>query len=126
VLGSSASRGFKPGDYAGKTSQHLAVTFTLKRHRVKAIDVAWKASCSDGRSHSSSSSFGAYSSRIEHGRFEVKTTFASGGTATFKGSVNGTKAHGKFSRGGPTTVPGLTCDTGKLRWSAKRQRHAQG
>jgi hypothetical protein len=117
-LTKSKHLGFKPGDYAGTTSQNLPVSFTAAKHKVTSIEIGWRATCSDGQTRTSSSNFGTATYPIHKRKFTATATFTNGAHATFKGRLKGKHAHGTYNRSGPIT-PGVTCATGTFDWSAR-------
>jgi|SRR5436190_1209963 len=117
--------------YGGTTSDGTAVTLKLSGDgsRVKRMRIYYTVDCSNGQS-------GKTYTNISGARIHKNHAFSASGTYT--GSTDGSKntfhvsgkvwtktAHGKFSlkaTGKASDGKKLTCTTGKLTWSAKRQK----
>jgi hypothetical protein len=118
--------------YAGKTDDGKAVTLRLASDakRVKKMRIHYTVECNDGRS-------GKTYTDILNPKIRSDRTFR--GSGTYKGSGDGSenvfkvagklsakKASGTFSltatSDSDTQGETLRCKTGKLTWSAKRQR----
>jgi hypothetical protein len=118
--------------YAGKTDDAGAVTLRLNSdaNRVKRMRIHYTVECNDGRS-------GKTYTDILNPRVKSDHTFR--GSGTYKGSGDGSenvfkvsgkisarKASGTFSlvatTDSDTQGDTLRCKTGKLTWTAKRQR----
>jgi stress response protein SCP2 len=117
--------------YVGKTNDGSVLTVKLNgdASRVKRMRIHYTITCDDGRS-------GQTYTDILGARVRKDHTFAAHGTYTgsgdgsqnaFKvsGALARNRAHGKFSltaTGTATDGTPLHCKTGKLTWSAKRQK----
>ena len=117
--------------YAGTTSDGSAVTLKLSGNgkSVKRMRIHYDLSCTKGRSaHSYTDILGLH--------IRKDRTFSASGTYTgtqdgskntyhVSGKVSASKAHGKFSlkaTGKASDGTKLSCKTGSLTWSAKRQK----
>ena len=116
--------------YAGTTSDGSAVTVRLSgdAKAVKRMRIHYGLTCSGGRTGDSYTDI--VGARVRKDRtFSVSATYTGskdGSKNTFhvSGKLSASKAHGKFSLTS-TTKTGkkkLTCKTGQLTWSAKRQK----
>jgi hypothetical protein len=117
--------------YVGKTSDGNALTLKLNgaASRITRLRIHYIIDCSDGHS-------GKTYTDILGARLRSDHTFSASGTYTgstdgsqnaFKasGALSRKKAHGKFSLKATGTAgdgSALSCKTGKLTWSAKRQK----
>jgi hypothetical protein len=116
--------------YAGKTSDGNAVTVRLSgdAKTVKRLRIHYGLTCNGGRTGDSYTDVVGARLHKDHS-FSVSATYTGskdGSKNTFhvSGKVSASKAHGKFSLTS-TSKSGkkkLTCKTGKLTWSAKRQK----
>ena len=116
--------------YAGTTSDGSAVTVRLSSDAksVKRMRIHYGLKCSDGRTGDSYTDI--VGARVRKDRsFSVSATYTGskdGSKNKFQvsGKLSASKAHGKFSLTS-TSKSGkkkLTCKTGQLTWSAKRQK----
>jgi hypothetical protein len=117
--------------YVGTTSDGSAVTVRLSgdAKTVKRMRIHYGLKCSGGRTGQSYTDvLGAHVHKDRS--FSVSATYTGskdGSKNTFhvSGKLSASKAHGKFSLTSTTKGGGkkkLTCKTGKLTWSAKRQK----
>jgi hypothetical protein len=117
--------------YVGTTSDGSAVTVKLSgdAKQVKRLRIHYRVKCNDGRT-------GQTYTDILGPRVRKDRTFSTSGTYTgssdgskntfhLSGKLSASRAHGKFSLTS-TSKAGkgkkLTCKTGQLTWSAKRQK----
>lgn len=117
--------------YAGTTSDGSAVTLKLSSNAksVKRMRIYYDLSCNHGRSaHTYTDILGP--------RVHKDRTFSASGTYTgtadgsknsfhVSGKLSASKAHGKFSltaTGRASDGTKLNCKTGRVTWSAKRQK----
>jgi hypothetical protein len=116
--------------YVGTTSDGSAVTVKLSgdAKQVKRLRIHYRVKCSDGGTAQTYTD-------VLGPRVHKDRTFSASGTYTgssdgskntfhLSGKLSASRAHGKFSltstsKGGGKKV---TCKTGKLTWSAKRQK----
>jgi hypothetical protein len=117
--------------YAGKTSDGSAVTLKLSRDAksVRRMRIHYDLSCTHGRSaHSYTDILGP---RVRKDRtFSASGSYtgtADGSKNTFhvSGKVTASRAHGNFTlkaTGRASDGTKLSCKTGKVTWSANRQK----
>src|SRR3954464_1587968 len=117
--------------YAGKTSDGSAVTLKLSGDgkNVKRMTIHYDLSCSKGRTAQSYTVI--LGPRVHKDRsFSTSGSYTGtqdGSKNTFhvSGKLSASKAHGKFSlksSGRASDGSKVTCRTGRLTWSAKRQK----
>src|SRR2546423_8683597 len=116
--------------YVGTTSDDNAVTIKLNgaANRVKRMRIHYKVTCDDGRSGQTYTNILGPRVRKDHS-FKASGTYTGSGdgsqnTFQVSGTLSAGKAHGKFflkSTGTATDGTPVSCKTGKLTWSAKRQ-----
>jgi hypothetical protein len=120
------------GKYAGKTDDAQAVTLRLTSDakRVKKMRIHYTVTCNDGRSGETYTDILNPKIRSDHS-FRGSGTYKGSGDGSenaFKvtGTVSAKKASGTFSLTATSESEAqgetLRCKTGKLTWSAKRQR----
>src|SRR4051812_21273008 len=119
------------GKYVGTTSDGSAVTVKLSgdAKQVKRLRIHYRVTCNDGRT-------GHTYTDILGPRVRKDRTFSTSGTYTgssdgskntfhLSGKLSSSRAHGKFSLTSTSKAAKgkkLTCKTGPLTWSAKRQK----
>jgi hypothetical protein len=133
ALAAPAALAALPGGarYAGKTSDGnpVAVKLSGNAKNVKRMRITYDLSCSKGRTaHSYTDILGP--------RIRKDRTFSTSGSYTgtqdgskntfhVSGKLSASKAHGKFSltaTGRASDGTKLNCKTGRVTWSAKRQK----
>jgi hypothetical protein len=117
--------------YVGKTSDGTVLTVKLNggASRVKRLRIHYTITCDDGRSGQTYTDILGAPVHKDHS-FSAHGTYTGSGDGslnTFKvsGTLARNKAHGKFSltaTGKTADGSPLHCKTGKLTWSAKRQK----
>ena len=87
---------FKPGTYAGTTSQGLPIEFTVDATAIDGISFRWRAKCADGRVHTNGIGLGG--GQLHGARFSVFGVLETGGRARVTGRLAGSRASGTLSR----------------------------
>lgn len=124
----------KPSSYTGQTSQDKPVSLKASRRGVR-FSLGWSAPCDDAGEPFAGTTFNSKPLRVRKGRLKVATSFtdeavdgvAVGYEVTFKGKVRSRRARGRWQMvaTGPSTTGGTyRCDTGAVKWSAKRRSKA--
>ena len=117
--------------YVGKTSDGNVLTLKLNgpASRIKRMRIHYTVDCNDGHTGKTYTDILGPRVRSDHS-FSASGTYTGSGDGsqnTFKvsGALSRNKARGKFSLKATGTAgdgSALTCKTGKLTWSAKRQK----
>jgi hypothetical protein len=130
LLAAPAALATLPGGakYAGTTSDGTAVTLKLSNDgtRVKRLRINYTVDCTNGQSTTTYTDILGPQIHKNHG-FSASGTYTGshdGSKNTFhvSGKVWAKTAHGKFSLTATGKGKKITCKTGKLTWSATRQK----
>jgi hypothetical protein len=119
--------------YQGKTAQGSSIIVLATKTRVKAENLAFKANCADGRTFGGR--YGVDVDFVRHpkvwklskGHFNGTISDERAGTQrkfTFAGKIGKKKASGTFHYS--FNGRGQDCDTGTVKWSAKRKKYRPG
>jgi hypothetical protein len=110
-----AMAGYKPGRYAGETSQGESIAFKAKKHTVKAFSFTVLIECEDDSAFELSNSEGQAPT---NGRGKFRAVFSGDATTVLKGKLKRKKASGTFESEG-TAPTGARC-YGHGDWSASK------
>ena len=106
----------KGGSWSGDTRQNKSISFKVDNGKVKKLKVGWKASCGGAKLDSQTTFGGKYA--VTDGKFTAKSTNGTvKGTFTSKRKAKGTL---RFKQQVFTGFGYESCDSGKVRWTAKR------
>ena len=120
---------FQPGRYSGR-GKELTISFTTDKTSAKSFHwnfSTFRPACSTGQglrdndAQARSVHVKIGPARIRSGKFSLKPTYHVGSVRVvwqFAGALSGKKASGTYRS--VATHPGYRCDTGTVRWTAKR------